>query len=245
MAEGTKRTQPSAARPARARSQDRGAAATKAAQGARAASQGPTGSTGSTTSTRPRPTVPAPSGPASRPTDAPKEAEEAQTRITGASIATTSDQPHPQPVRQPKESAAVRWQTVPMSDDEPEEGRRRKVTTRLAQASQALKKGSDLIRTRIAALLWLAAVLAAIALAAGALLIALDANRDNALVTLVLNTARSIDGPFWRIFEFTEVGKSGGIREVHDVSKEVLVNWGLAAVAYLVAGRILDRVIRP
>jgi hypothetical protein len=61
----------------------------------------------------------------------------------------------------------------------------------------------------------------------------------------VLNTARSIDGPFWRIFEFTEVGKSGGIREVHDVSKEVLVNWGLAAVAYLVAGRILDRVIRP
>lgn len=116
---------------------------------------------------------------------------------------------------------------------------------RLARSGKAVKKGSDIARSRIASLVWLLAVLAAIVLAVGALLVALDANRDNAIVAFVLDTARKIDGPFWRIFEFTKDAKGPGDRQVHDVTKEVLVNWGLAAVAYLIAGRILDRIIRP
>ncbi len=93
--------------------------------------------------------------------------------------------------------------------------------------------------------MWLVAVLAAVVLAVGALLYALDANMKNDIVKGVLNLAATIDGPFWRIFEFFQDKKGAGGKQVHDATKEHLVNWGLAAVAYLVVGRILDRVIRP
>ena len=99
------------------------------------------------------------------------------------------------------------------------------------------------MRNRIASVVWLLAVVAAIILAAGALLIALDANQDNAIVEWVLDAAHAIDGPFWKVFEFTEENARGQV--VTDETKEALVNWGLAAVAYLVVGRFLDRVIRP
>ncbi len=101
---------------------------------------------------------------------------------------------------------------------------------------------SDIVRSRIASVVWLVAVLAAIVLSVGALLIALDANRDNAAVSLVLDVARWIDGPFWKLLAFShrEHGKV-----VPDDAKEHLVNWGLAAIAYLFAGRIVDRIIRP
>jgi len=63
---------------------------------------------------------------------------------------------------------------------------------------------ANAVRARLAQLVWLVCVLCALALASGALLVALKANTDNALV-----------------------------------------NWGLGAVAWLVIGRILDRIIRP
>ena len=74
----------------------------------------------------------------------------------------------------------------------------------------------------------------------GALLIAVNANRDNALVRFVLDTANTLDlGIFSR---------SNGIKhftgENADV-KNALLNWGLGAVAWLVLGRILERLIRP
>lgn len=116
--------------------------------------------------------------------------------------------------------------------------------SRMAKGGKAVKKGSDLIRSRIASIVWLIAVLAAVVLAVGALLYALDANMKNDIVKGVLDTARKIDGPFWRIFEFHQDTKGPG-QGPPDQTKDHLVNWGLAAVAYLVAGRILDRVIRP
>ncbi|MGH3471875.1 MAG: hypothetical protein ACRDPG_07500 [Nocardioidaceae bacterium] len=112
--------------------------------------------------------------------------------------------------------------------------RRRKAT----MAVKKVKAGSDVVRARIASLVWLVAVVAAVILAVGALLVALHANQGNTLVSWVLDVAGKIDGPFWKIFEFTKNGHP-------DVVKEHLVNWGLAAVAYLIVGRILDRIIRP
>ena len=77
-------------------------------------------------------------------------------------------------------------------------------------------------------------------LAIGALLIALDANRDNAAVEFMLNTAANLDlGVFDRqdgIFTFD--GKNAE-------PKSALVNWGLAAILYLIVGRVLKGIVEP
>ncbi|MEC9051121.1 MAG: hypothetical protein VX747_01580, partial [Actinomycetota bacterium] len=95
-------------------------------------------------------------------------------------------------------------------------------------------------RTRVAQLLWTLCVLAALVLAIGALLVAIDANEDNGLVSFVLSAADAVDlGVFSR---------ENGIREFTGDSaetKNALVNWGLGAVVYLVLGRVLERVVRP
>ena len=96
------------------------------------------------------------------------------------------------------------------------------------------------VRTRVAQVVWLLFVLCALFLAVGALLVALQANEDNPLVAFVLDGADAIDlGVFSRengIMEFT-----GEDAE----TKNALVNWGIGAVAYLVVGRIVDRIVRP
>jgi len=109
-----------------------------------------------------------------------------------------------------------------------------------AAAAAKAKAATDVVRLRIAQLVWLVCVIAALILAAGALLIALDANTHNDLVEFVLDTADKLDlGVFDRengIKDFT--GKNAE-------TKEALLNWGLAALAWLIGGRILDRIIRP
>jgi hypothetical protein len=116
--------------------------------------------------------------------------------------------------------------------------------TRFAKAAVAGKTTVIAVRTRVAEAVWLAAVVAAVALSLGALLIALHANQDNVLVSTVLDIDRAIDGPFWKVFDFYKHTKSGAQGSPDDV-KNHLVNWGLAAAAYLVAGRLLNRAIRP
>ena len=97
-----------------------------------------------------------------------------------------------------------------------------------------------MIRTRVAQVVWLVSCLCALLLAVGALLVSLGANEANALVELVVRGADAVDlGVFSRdngVFEFRGDGA-----EV----KNALVNWGLGAIAYLVVGRILDRLVRP
>ena len=96
------------------------------------------------------------------------------------------------------------------------------------------------VRTRVDRVVWLVSCLCALLLAVGALLVSLDANQGNALVELVVRGADAVDlGVFSRdngVFDFRGDGA-----EV----KNALVNWGLGAIAYLVVGRILDRVVRP
>ena len=108
------------------------------------------------------------------------------------------------------------------------------------KAAAAVGDGANRLRTLAARIVWALAVLFAIILAAGALLIALDANRDNGLVTFVLDAADNVDlGVFSRTDGIKQF--SGENREL----KNALFNWGLGAVAWLVIGRLLDRVIRP
>ena len=101
-------------------------------------------------------------------------------------------------------------------------------------------KTASTVRTRVAQVVWLLFVVAALFLALGALCIALDFNQDNPLVQFVLNGADAVDlGVFSRddgIKQFT-----GSNAE----TKNALFNWGIGAIAYLIVGRILERVIRP
>lgn len=116
--------------------------------------------------------------------------------------------------------------------------------TTSAKDRASLRSHLDAARTRLADLVWLVAVLAAIVLSIGALLVALGANADNVLVSAILDTGHAIDGPFWKVFEFYKENASGS-RGAPDDVKNHLVNWGLAAVGYLVVGRVSDRLIRP
>lgn len=113
------------------------------------------------------------------------------------------------------------------------EGNRKDAKGRATAAASAL-------RARVAQVIWLVCVLCALALALGALLIALKANRDNDLVQFVLDAANAVDlGVF---------SKDEGIKQFEGSSAEIknaLFNWGLGAIAWLIVGRILDRIIRP
>ena len=95
------------------------------------------------------------------------------------------------------------------------------------------------IRARLAQLIWLVCALAALVLAVGALLIALDANRSNALVEFVLRTADVLDlGVFSR---------KDGIKQFDGQGAQVknaLLNWGLGAIAWLVVGRLVSKLIK-
>jgi hypothetical protein len=96
------------------------------------------------------------------------------------------------------------------------------------------------VRVVLAQVIWLLFLVAALFLAVGALLIAVDANQDNALVNFVLEGADRVDlGIF---------SKDNGIKEFtgeNAETKNALFNWGLGAIAWLVVGRILERLIRP
>ena len=97
-----------------------------------------------------------------------------------------------------------------------------------------LRSGGRDVRVKIASVVWLAAVVCALFLAVGALMVALKMNPDNAIVGFVLDVADMLD-----LGEFKEFdGKNAAV-------KSALTNWGIAAVIYLLIGKVLDRIIRP
>ena len=128
-----------------------------------------------------------------------------------------------------------------MADDITDDKTEQKPKRGAAAAAKA-KAGSDWVRLRLAQLVWLVCVLAALFLAVGALLIALgdSVNTSNDLVQFVLDTADKLD---LGVFDLDD-----GVFSFHGKNaetKDALLNWGLAAVTWLIAGRILDRIIRP
>jgi hypothetical protein len=99
------------------------------------------------------------------------------------------------------------------------------------------------VRARAAQVIWIVCVIAALVLAVGTLCIALKANPDNGLVKFFVQTADKLDfGVFSR-------GKDGVAHfKGHSqaaLTKNALVNWGLAALVWLVGGKIVERVVKP
>ena len=100
------------------------------------------------------------------------------------------------------------------------------------------------LRRALATWVWWLAVAAALLLAVGALMSNVFQDREAAVVRQVLDAAAFVAGPFDDLFHFYESGTTTTPR-AHDVPREDLVNWGLAAVACLVVGRGLDALLRP
>lgn len=96
------------------------------------------------------------------------------------------------------------------------------------------------VRSVLATVIWAVAVAAAAILAIGALLIVLDFNRQNGFVQFITDTADNLNF-LGTLKEFQEGGKKGGV----DVTKTVLVNWGICAVVWIVLGKIIERLVRP
>ena len=111
---------------------------------------------------------------------------------------------------------------------------------RRRNTAAAVKKGTSTVRSKLASLCWLIAVVCALFLAVGALLVALKANPENPVVKFILDGAATLDlgvfSPEEGLFP-VEKGRS--------MVEATLINWGLAAVAYLIVGKIVDRIIRP
>ncbi|WP_410793041.1 hypothetical protein [Kribbella sp. C-35] len=102
------------------------------------------------------------------------------------------------------------------------------------QALTSVGSGVRKLRNLIASLVWLVAVLAAAVLALGALFTALDqTNQSNEIVRWILERGHDLVGPFKDLFRL-ETAKN-----------TLLVNWGIAALVYLIAGKIVERIIRP
>lgn len=101
-------------------------------------------------------------------------------------------------------------------------------------AMSAVGSGVNRVRDLAASLVWLVAVVCAGVLALGALFTALDqANKSNEIVSWVLERGHDLVGPFGDVFQL-ETAKN-----------TLLVNWAIAALAYLVVGKIAERIIRP
>ena len=115
---------------------------------------------------------------------------------------------------------------------------------RAKRAEQRRRSGSVAVaklRDTLARAVKLVFVVLAAIMALGALLVVLQKNvsADNPIVKFVLDVADHIDGP---------LGRKGGIFVFHGKNGakwDAVVNWGLAAIVYLVIGNVLARVIAP
>jgi hypothetical protein len=123
--------------------------------------------------------------------------------------------------------------------DEPDDGQ---VEETSANRSAQVKAAADTVRTRVAQVVWILCALAALVLAVGALCIALKANGDNNLVKFCIDTADKLD---LGVFSRTD-GVAHWKGHSHTaLTKNACVNWGLAAVAWLIVGKIVERIVRP
>ena len=83
----------------------------------------------------------------------------------------------------------------------------------------------------LARLVRLVAWLVVAIIVAGILLVVLKANPTNSVVSAVHDTAHALIGPF------------GGMFKLHKARMGVVVNWGIAALMYLILGYLVARLI--
>jgi hypothetical protein len=191
-----------------------------------------------TTTTAPRENVPAPpaaeaadptptasAGPAPTPT--------ANETATGTATETATETSTDAPADRASAKAE-------MAEVAPRARRSPDVRAGARRAATLTGAGIRRVRTLLGGIVWFACLLAATALLLGAVLVVLDANTRNALVAAVLRAADWADlGVFSRtagIKQFTGDGAT---------VKNAITNWGLAAVAWLVVGRVALRVLTP
>lgn len=155
-------------------------------------------------------------------------------RATGPSAPAASASTPSPPASAPIDQAPDSARSSEPKDPAPSRATSKRSGPRVSRSQVAAAVNG--VRERIAAIVWILTFVAAVILAAGALLIALDANPNNDLVDRVVTWAGDLDGPFNNMFTFD--GDNAA-------TKEALVNWGLAAVAWLVGGKIVSSIIRP
>lgn len=152
---------------------------------------------------------------------------------TGSESTEPPDSARPDSARPAAEAPA---ESTRSTDPVPDPARRRTRQRRPAVSRDQVMGAVNGVRERLAAIVWIVTVVFAVILAAGALLIALEANPTNDLVEQVTDWAADLDGPFNDLFTFD--GDNA-------LKKNALVNWGLAAAAWLVGGKIVSSIIRP
>jgi len=91
--------------------------------------------------------------------------------------------------------------------------------------------GAAVARASLARAVTLAATAVALVLVLGIVLVVLEANRSNELVQLVRDAAGFLAGPF------------DGLFTLERQKVEVAVNWGIAAVVWYAAGRLIARLL--
>jgi hypothetical protein len=142
------------------------------------------------------------------------------------------------------DDAAAGKKSPPKNEEAAGTKSRRRPRVSVKQVAHGAKVGSDAIRSRIASVVWIIAVVCAVTLALAAVLISLQDNvrSGNPIVEWLTNVSNMLAGPFGDVEGNTF---SGGVFNLSSTPKEALANWGVAAVIYLVVGRVLDRIIRP
>jgi membrane-bound ClpP family serine protease len=116
------------------------------------------------------------------------------------------------------------------SDARPAAARRRPVRSN-ARAGSGAAGALALVTGTLARLIRLAAGVLAAIIVLGILLIVLEANPDNGIVSTVHDAASSLVGPFKNMFS------------LDDAKANVAVNWGIAALVYLIVGMLIARLI--
>jgi hypothetical protein len=126
-------------------------------------------------------------------------------------------------------------------DEETGKAGRRRPRVSAKQVAHGAKLGSDAIRARVASIVWIVAVVCAVIVVLGALLVALGSGvrTGNPVVQFVTDAAHTLAGAFGKMFSYQkDNGKP-------DVVQNTVLGYGIAAAVYLVGGKIVSRIIHP
>jgi hypothetical protein len=99
--------------------------------------------------------------------------------------------------------------------------------------ASGVASGARRLRVALAAAITLVTGLIAALIVIGIAFVVFDANRDNSVVSWVHDAAKFFVGPF------------DGMFKPKNHHAEVALNWGIAALVYVLVGRLLARLISP